>query len=31
MMVRGLKYWPIPTYIGNIVSGFEVPHTILAM
>jgi len=26
---HGFKYRPIPVYMGNIVSDFEVPNTIL--
>ena len=24
-LFHGFKYWPIPIYIGNILSGLEVP------
>ena len=30
-MDHGSKYWPISIYMSNIVSGFEVPDTILAL
>jgi len=28
---HGFKYWTIPRYLGNILSGFEVPFTILTL